>query len=501
MTLAMTREAPLPFEGPQPLLRKIAPGDPYPVAALGPLRPAIEAVQGMTLAPIAIPAGSALAVASLAVMGHADVETLGGRRPVSLYVLTIAASGERKTSSDRPLISGLVAHEAERAEIHASDYRVWQNAFALHDAERKSILRNAGSGKKEKRASAQADLAALGDAPRAPRLPDRTASEPTLEGLFRAFAEGHPAQGLFSDEAAQFLGGHALNADNRMKTLSGLNALWDGSPIRRTRAGDGIHTLRGRRLALHLMVQPVAANAFLADDLAGGLGFLARCLIAEPPSTIGSRFSSLVRSEGETELALTSHRLKAVLDAELPLAPDGQTLQPRLLALGTHARTLVVQFADEVERLQAKGGQLAHVSAAASKAAEQACRIAAVLTLWANLDAAEVSAEAMANGIELAQFYLGEASRLASAATVSAEIAKADTLRIWLCDRWSEPEVMVRDVVQMGPSALRESPKARAALELLEKHGWLVRLTAGTAVRGKGRKLAWRIVRGNHDVL
>ena len=36
-------------EGPQPLLREIAPGAPYPVAALGPLRDAVEAVQLMTL--------------------------------------------------------------------------------------------------------------------------------------------------------------------------------------------------------------------------------------------------------------------------------------------------------------------------------------------------------------------------------------------------------------------------------------------------------------------
>ncbi|WP_108484556.1 DUF3987 domain-containing protein [Oceaniglobus ichthyenteri] len=54
---------------------------------------------------------------------------------------------------------------------------------------------------------AKADLTALGDAPEAPISPDRTASEPTLEGLFRAFRQGQPSLGLFSDEAAQFLGG------------------------------------------------------------------------------------------------------------------------------------------------------------------------------------------------------------------------------------------------------------------------------------------------------
>lgn len=55
---------------------------------VGPLRAATEALEGMTQAPIAIPAQSALAVASLAVQGFADLETLGG--PLSLYALTVA---------------------------------------------------------------------------------------------------------------------------------------------------------------------------------------------------------------------------------------------------------------------------------------------------------------------------------------------------------------------------------------------------------------------------
>ena len=55
------------------LFGPIPAGAAYPVAALRPLRPAVEAVeaveavQGMTQAPVSLPAASALAVASLAV--------------------------------------------------------------------------------------------------------------------------------------------------------------------------------------------------------------------------------------------------------------------------------------------------------------------------------------------------------------------------------------------------------------------------------------------------
>ena len=124
-----------------------------------------------------------------------------------------------------------------------------------------------------------------------------------------------------------------------------------------------------------------------------------------------------------------------------------------------------------------------------------------MLTLWRDLHAPQVQPGDMADAIDLAQFYLAEASRLASAAVVSAEIDRAETLRRWLMESWAEPDVLVRDVVRLGPNQLRESPKARAALGILEKHGWLVPLEAGTVVRGAARAEAWLIVKGAGNVV
>ena len=162
--------------------------------------------------------------------------------------------------------------------------------------------------------------------------------------------------------------------------------------------------------------------------------------------------------------------------------PDTRDLQPRILPLSIAARALLVGFSDAIEAAQKLSGTLAHITGYASKAAEQAARIAGVLTLWADLHAPEVTVTDMADAIELAQFYLSEAGRLADAAQVSAEIEKAEALRTWLLSGWAEPEVLVRDVVQ-------------------EKHGWLVPLGSGAVVRGVPRKEAWHIVRGDGDVV
>ncbi len=490
-------ETPFEAEGPQPLVRDIPPGSPYPVAALGPLRSAVEAVQGMTLAPVAIPAQSALAVASLAVQGFADVETLAGARPVALYALTIAKSGERKSACDRPFLGAIRAREREDAIQHRADRDDWKRRHSIWKANYDGIV--SGSRKKGDRMAAEADLRALGPEPQPPALVDRIVSEPTFEGLTKLFAEGQPSLGLFSDEGGQFLGGHAMNSENRQKTLAAFNALWDGHAIKRTRAGDGHQSLYGRRLAIHLMVQPTVARAFMADPLAADTGFIPRFLMCEPPSTIGTRLHANAKASAPA-LASFERRLGEILKAPMPIDPETGELDLRCLPLSADARELLVHYHDSVERSQTYGGDMANLTGTASKSAEQAARLAGVLTLWRDLDARQVEAADMASAIDLARFYLLEAKRLSEVANVSAEIDRAEQLRRWLFEHWHEPEVLVRDVQNRGPNALRESPKAKAALAQLEAHGWLVRLDPGTVVRGSSRKEAWRIVRPRGSV-
>jgi hypothetical protein len=112
----------------------------------------------------------------------------------------------------------------------------------------------------------------------------------------------------------------------------------------------------------------------MADGLAGGTGFLARFLITQPSSTIGTRFQSKVKSDPAALLEFSA-RLTAILDTLMPTEKVGQQLKPRRLPLSDDARMVLIQFSDEIEALQAPGGYLAHVAAYASKAAEHAARI------------------------------------------------------------------------------------------------------------------------------
>src|SRR5689334_965335 len=88
-------------EPPRPLMRDMPPADPFPVDALGKvLGDAALAVHDRVQSPLAIGGNSVLAAADLAVQGHANVELPTRQvRPTSCFLVTVAATGERKTAT------------------------------------------------------------------------------------------------------------------------------------------------------------------------------------------------------------------------------------------------------------------------------------------------------------------------------------------------------------------------------------------------------------------
>ncbi|AGT08121.1 YfjI family protein [Paracoccus aminophilus] len=490
---------PIPFktEGPQPLMREIPQGEPYPIHALGPLRAAVEAVQDITQAPAAIAAQSALSIAALAVQGFADVEILGGGvAPCALFCLTIAESGERKSSCDRLLMQGIRDHEAREAVAYREAYAEFEVAMEIWLGKRKRMMTAAAEADQTKALKATAELQTLGPAPVEPLKPNLTFQEPTIEGLFKFYQAGRPSVGLFTDEGGSFIGGHGMNSDNRLKTIAGFSSLWNGDKLTRMRAGHGTSDYPGRRLSMHVMVQPVIAHPFLADPLASGQGFLARFLMTEPPSAIGTRLRRGHDHDSELNLSAFNDRLRELLDRPMPTGDSARELKPVRLPLSSAAKTMLRDFYERVEKAQAPGGGMEHIRAYASKAAEQAARIAGVLTLWTDLDAAEVAPAAMDWGLELAEFYLGEAQRLAEAGAVSEETGRAELLRRWLLDSWPHAEIVPSDIMKFGPNSLRERSKLAKPIGALVMGGWLAPLPNGTVIRGATRKEAFRIVRG-----
>ena len=243
------------------------------------------------------------------------------------------------------------------------------------------------------------------------------------------------------------------------------------------------------------MAQPGVARPFLSDGTAIDTGFLARFLICEPPSTIGTR-THKVNATDNADLVAFDRRLCEILKTPLPMDPETRDLIPRDLPLASEACDHLVAFANEVEHMQSHGQPYAEITGTASKAAEQAARIAGVLALFRDLNAPCVALGDVASAVELMRYYLGEALRLSQVATWSAGLADAEKLRRWIIATWPHDEILPRDIQKDGPTtALRQAPKARAAIATLEKYGWLIPLEPGAIVRGSVRREAWRVVR------
>ena len=244
-------------EKPRPLMRELPPADPFPVDALGDvLAPAARAIHDRVRAPLAICGQSVLAAATLAVQGHANVELpMGHEKPLSGYFVSVAATGERKTAVDQEALWPVRKREAALREAIAGERLEYENDKDAWEAARNAAIKNA----KGDRARIKQTLDALGPAPLPPLEPIMTCGEPTYEGLCKLLAVGQPSVGIFAAEGGQFVGGHGMADDAKLRTASGLSALWDGEPIKRVRAQDGFTVLHGRRVAVHLMAQPDVA--------------------------------------------------------------------------------------------------------------------------------------------------------------------------------------------------------------------------------------------------
>ena len=279
-----------------------------------------------------------------------------------------------------------------------------------------------------------------------------------------------------------------------MQTGALLNTLWDGSTIRRTRVLTGTAHLPGRRCSVHVMMQRVVADKLLGDAVLDGIGMLARMLVVEPESTIGTRFFREANAAEDAVLAAYNERLTTLLDREPATVPDvPDVLTPALMTLTPDAHTMWVKFYNAVERDLAPGGEFHAIKAFGAKLAEHAGRLSAVLAAYADPDALYVHAEHMACGIALAQYYGGEMLRLSGGASVPPDLRLAARLLAWWQDR-PDPRCHLAMIYQRGLNAIRDASVARRIVGILEEHGWVGRLPPDTEIEGKKRKDAWDLV-------
>jgi hypothetical protein len=469
---------------------------PYPLDAF-PLiaRTVIAEIVGYSKMPTVLAASTALGFMSLAAQGLANVARDKYLvSPISLYLMTIAASGERKSFSSKMLTAFEDWQQSER-EFLLPEYRKSLSLAGTQTAQiegKKSRIKSlAPKDDQDSRNEIERLEKEIIELERNPilvtPLPSHLQEDVNSAALSYGVATGWPSSGLFSDEAGMVFGSQGFSADSAMSLLSLLNTLWDGRTSHATRKQALTAEIRGRRFSSSLMMQPDVLSK-LVDIGARGIGFLARFLISAPDTKMGSRFYTDPPDDWAA-LNQFNAQITRLLQEPLPIDCSREDkgarmmLAPPIMRLDTDSKAMWVEFHDAVEKELCRFGDFAQVRDIASKAAENAVRIAAVFKLFDQGKAGEwVEPEYMRGGIDVARWHLHEARRLFLDLETPPEIQDARELSAWLTGKGRElidaaGAIPLRTIGKFGPNRVRDSLRRDEAIDQLVEAGHVRILT------------------------
>ncbi|MCF7984316.1 MAG: DUF3987 domain-containing protein [Thiohalocapsa sp.] len=486
--------------------------EPYPVDAFPePARSAIWEYQSFGRQPMPMVASSALGQMALAAQPLANVAR--NRHlvsPISLNLMVLAESGERKSAADKQFGRAVrywqdTERDARNPE-HLRSLAMSKAHQARVDSVRKKLTAEAAKDSAEADAECTRLERRLVDLQQNPvyvrPLPVLTYEDATPAALQYAIATGWPSCGLFSDEAGAFVGSHGMGEDTATSLLALLNIVWDGRSYNPTRKQAATAELRGRRVSAFLMMQPDLFPK-LIERGARNIGFVARFLLARPASTMGTRLYVEPPADWP-ELDAFDAAILRLLERDLPIDQTGpdqghlMRLAPPVMQLSERAKRVFVEYHDSGERAIGEFGELANVRDVASKSAENACRIAAVFQVFEQGGAGgEIEERHMASGVRVAQWHLAEARRIFFDIDAPQDIVDARELSRWLSTRAPEMtakgaplvdaagEIPVREISRLGPNPTRDQQRRDSAIAVLEDAGHLRRCDSGKQKRVK----------------
>lgn len=466
---------------------------PYPVKAFPPIvREAIEEVHGFTQAPIAMIGSCALSVLSLAIQGHVNIRRSEGLEgPVSLFVLTIAESGERKSTCDKLFLEAINTYEQEQADINQALTIRYNQEMEVWEAECKGMLdgiRNEAKKNGDNAASIRAKVKELNERlyakkPEEPIVPRLIWSDATPEALAYGLAKHYPSGGVISSEGGAVLGSHGMSKESAMRNLALQNVLWDGGSQTIDRKTGDSYTLESARLTVAIQAQEAAIKSFIDNtgDLARGTGFFARFLFSRPKSTQGTRYFKDAPT-GMPKMGAFNKRLSSILNTKLNTDIKGR-LTPKTLDFSTSAKEEWVGVFNAVEKKLCAGGELSDVRDVASKVADNIARVACLLQFFKDPDCSQVEADILSSAAQLVEWYLLESQRFFNELCLTPEQANCVALDDWLINRSKarSDEPITKRLVQqsISPNRLRKKAALEAALNQLVNLN-RIRLIEGT---------------------
>jgi len=390
---------------------------------------------------------------------------------VTLYLIVIASSGDRKsfvfkllTSSILELQEQLDKEYDEKLKKFNGDVKIWRLKESAVDKEYREAIKNGSNTDVLEKA-----IRLLQESK--PVLPCHIKlilNDVTTAAIKKQLGSGNESFAIMDDEAGRLFKMDFLNE------TSVLNSLWSGGRIVKERGvGAGVK-IDDARLGLTLMVQPKIFYSFLSKngEMLRDNGFLARCLIVACESTQGTRLNSSALPLDDGELKWFNERVATLLMQGVARRSKGE--KSTIIQLSKEALVYWNSMCCQLEGHLAAGEQLEAYRDYASKFPEQVIRLAAVIEVFLNGSDSEVSLESMEAGYHIANWYFDHFIHLMSSCDCVGVKSNAKLL-----DEWLYQKIYVKGVVsieknailQGGPVPLRKACSLNETLNQLELDG------------------------------
>lgn len=443
--------------------------EPYPTSALG--KTLCNATKSITRAAdisISMAANSILGAASTCAQSKIIISINYLTFPASLFIITSTSTGERKSGSYKLAMRPIIEFE-------------------------KNLNLEYKSAKK----TAQADKKKL-----------TTIKEPfiifdnaTVEGIYRRFVDSQPYQSISTPEGAALLGSHAMK-ESQIKFIISLSKLWSMEQLHWITANGGtVEISDSSRLSMHLMIQPsIFIENILLNKLFKEQGFLSRILFCEPKSKIGTRVETVDEFIG-FDINKDADYLTYINRISI-LMKNGYSIDPRkhhhfkTYSMERDSLKVWINYKNKVETESSDSGRYSPIQGIAAKSAEQAIRIAAIITyIEYGEEINNIPPNIMQDGVTLAQWYLHEANRLYSREQLPKAVKDAKLLLNWIKIK-NIKLLTAHDLSSRCPLQIRKKECYTPAILLLEEKGYIYSEN-NYLHQGKTLKKVWHIITTN----
>lgn len=313
---------------------------------------------------------------------------------LTLYTLTVASSGEKKSPALRYFQTALTDYQIKYNELHALDIKNNQSERQfLEEQKRREMKKNNGNLNLIKDANKK-----LEELPELRRLSLIT-TDCTTEALAQAMSENGGKMAILDSEGG-FLTTAAGMYSNGATNIDLLLKAYDGDYIDIRRKTSGVIELKRPLLSIGILTQPKKFNEFINNSEFEEKGLSNRFIFAFPPKP--EREVDEVPEIPKAEQEAYNELIKRLLSM-----PDSDTI------IG-HDRESTLLFHDFFETLQdykESGGIFEHLKGYAQKQFANALKIAALLHLCEHKPTEPINGATALAAIQISMWCFNQALR------------------------------------------------------------------------------------------